>query len=71
MMGPEATLKGKVSPSDPPDEPTTPPMRLVLWHILSSLAELTGPELYYLKGAVVDAQEGLESRQVLAGMEML
>jgi hypothetical protein len=56
---------------DPPDEPTTPPMRLILKSILASLPELTPAELYYLKGAVMDAQEERESRQVLAGQGIL
>lgn len=52
---------------DPPDEPTTPPMRLVLKTILTSLPELTEGELYYLKNAVVEQQVELESRRVLVG----
>lgn len=56
---------------DPPDEPIEPPMRLILKTILASLAELTPAELFYLKNAVMEAQEEKESRQVLAGQGIL
>jgi hypothetical protein len=56
---------------DPPDEPTQPPMRLLLKGVLACLPDLTGPELFYLKGAIVDEQEERESKQVLAGQGIL